>query len=98
MKITKRQLRRIINEVRRLPDQAGPPLYDSAQEFEDEINKWLPNKVTLEYVKGTTYLIKRVPASSIPEVKEEMRFFGATFEYETGSGTTRDIGVRFGGR
>jgi hypothetical protein len=97
VKTTRRQLRRIIKEVQRLPDQAGPPLYDYAQRFEDALNGWLTKRVTLKYVKGTTYLIKRVPAASVPEVKEEIQEFGARFEYELGSGTTRDIGVSFGG-
>ena len=93
MKITKRQLRRLIKEVSLSPNRT----HQKAQDLEDLLNGWLYDKVELEYLEGTTYLIKDVETSSISEVKEEIREFGARFEYELGSGITRDIGVSFEG-
>jgi|6_EtaG_2_1085325.scaffolds.fasta_scaffold13953_4 hypothetical protein len=93
MKITRRQLRRIIREVSLSPNRT----HHQAQALEDLLNSWLYDKVTLEYVKGQTYLIRGVDASSMIEVKEEIRDFdGASFEYELGSGNKRDVGVRIG--
>jgi len=92
MKITRRQLRRIIREI--AWDRA-PGL--QSKKLEDLLNSWLYDKVTIEHVSGRTYLIRGVDASSVPEVQEEIREFpGASFEYELGSGNKRDIGVRIG--
>jgi hypothetical protein len=89
MKITKRQLRKIIHEV--AWDKA-PGL--KSKKLEDLLNSWLYDKVTIEHVKGRTYLIRGVDASSMIEVKEEIREFpGASFEYELGRGNKRDVGV-----
>ena len=95
MKITKRQLRRIIREA--AGDHAFAFTDPMAQKLENILNSWLPGKVTVEHVEGRTYLIKRVEASMIPEVKEEISEFpGASFEYELGTGVYRDIGVSLG--
>ena len=100
MKVSRRQLRRIIREVSQSPYPGHPglaPEHQQAQALEDLLNGWLYDKVTLEYVKGQTYLIKGVDASSVIEVKEEISEFpGASFEYELGRGVKRDIGVRIG--
>ena len=95
MKITKRQLRRIIREA--AGDHWLPISGAIAQKLENNLNSWLYDKVTIEHVKDRTYLIKGVDASSIPEVKEEIREFpGVQVEYELGSGNKRDIGVWIG--
>ena len=98
MKITRQQLKRIIREVSQSPYPGHPSLdakHVQAQALEDLLNGWLYDKVTLEYVKNQTYLIKGVDASSMIEVKEEIREFpGASFEYELGRGNKRDVGVR----
>ena len=95
MKITKRQLRRIIREA--AGDHAAAFTDPMAQKLENNLNSWMYDKITIEYVKGRTYIIKGVDAASVPEVMEEIQEFpGASFEYELGSGGRRDIAVRIG--
>ena len=98
MKIKKSQLRRIIREAQ--GDHAFAFTDPMAQKLENNLNSWLPRKVTVEHVKGRTYLIKGVEAAMIPEVKEAISEFpGASFEYELGSSEfpgRHDLGVRLG--
>ena len=74
------------------------PISDSiAQKFENGLNSWLYDKITVEHEEGRTYMIKGVDAASVPEVMEEIQKFDAvSFEYELGSGGRRDIAVRIG--
>ena len=95
MKITKRQLRRLIREA--AGDHWLPISDPIAQKLENNLNSWLYDKITIVHEKGRTYMIKGVDSAAVPEVMEEIQEFpGASFEYELGSGVRRDIAVRIG--
>jgi len=94
MKITKRQLRRIIKEEL-LIEQSDP----RASELETLINSWISQPVTIELVRGNSYMIKGVEPAMIPEVTEEVEEFGASVKAEITSGTKpglRDLSIDLG--
>ena len=95
MKVTKRQLRRIIREEksRLLREQADP----RAMELESLINDWIPQPITVEFVRGTTYMIKGVEPAMIPEVTEEVEEFGGSVAAEFSAGGFKDLSINFGG-
>ena len=86
MKITKRQLRKIIKEERSriLREQADP----RAMELESLINGWISQPITVEFVRGISYMVKGVEPAMIPEVTEEVEEFGGSVVAELSSGTT----------
>ena len=96
MRITKRQLKRIIKEERRrlLREQADP----RAMELESLINGWISPPITVEFVRGTSYMVKGVEPAMIPEVTEEVEEFGGSVQAEISSGTTpglKDLSIMF---
>ena len=117
MKITKRQLRRIIKESlnEALPPHLQKHFRDDgssvrdpewedvtpagygpddeqadprAMELESLINGWISQPITVEFVRGTSYMVKGVEPAMIPEVTEEVEEFGGSVQAEISSGTT----------
>ena len=94
MKITKRQLRRIIKEERRrfLREQADP----RAMELESLINGWISKPITVELVRGNAYMIKGVEPAMVPEVTEEVEEFGGTVLAELAVLGLVDLNIQLG--
>jgi len=94
MKITKRQLRRIITEE--LANEQADP---RAMELETLINSWIPRPITVELVRGITYTVKGIEPAMVPEVTEEVEDFGGTVRAETTSSTSpgrKDLNIDLG--
>ena len=99
MRVTKRQLRRIIkeellNEQFGQADRGQPPAPPpdptkwapgSSMELETLINSWITRPITVELVRGTTYTIHGVEPAMVPEVTEEVEDFGGTVRAEISS-------------
>ena len=93
MRITKRQLRRIIREEV-FREQADP----RAAKLESLINGWIPQSITVELVRGNAYMIRGVEPAMVPEVEEEVEEFGGSVQAEISSGTTpglKDLSIMF---
>ena len=93
MKITKRQLRRIIQEA--MPRGGAPDVVGAitssdpkAERLQHLINGWISPPITIEFVRGTSYMVKGVEPAMIPEVTEEVEEFGGSVQAEISSGTT----------
>jgi hypothetical protein len=110
MKITKRQLRRIIKEelIREMMPPGGVPDVvgavtssdPKAERLQHLINGWITRPVTVELVRGNSYMIKGVEPAMIPEVTEEVEEFGGSVKAEITSGTSpglRDLSIDLGG-
>jgi len=93
MKITKRQLRRIIKEV--MPRGGAPDVVGAitssdpkADRLKHLINGWITRPITIEFVRGNSYMVKGVEPAMIPEVTEEVEEFGGSVVAELSSGMT----------
>ena len=92
MKITKRQLRRIIKEEV-IREQADP----RAAKLESLINSWISQPVTVELVRGSSYMIKGVEPAMVPEVTEEVEEFGGSVLAELPAVGLVNLNIDLGG-
>ena len=96
MRITKRQLRKIIKEEV-LREQADP----RATKLESLINGWISQPITVKLVRGNAYTIKGIEPAFLPEVTEEVEEFGGSVQAEISSSTSpglKDLSIDLGGR
>ena len=94
MKLTKTKLKQIIKEEV-LREQADP----RAAKLESLINGWIPQPITVELVRGNSYMIKGVEPAMVPEVTEEVEEFGGSVQAEITSGTSpgfKDLSIDLG--
>jgi hypothetical protein len=106
MKITKRQLRRIIREAMPrggVPDVVGAVTSSDpkAERLQHLINGWIPEPITVEFMSGNSYTIRGVDPAFVPEVTEEVEEFGGSVQAEMSNVRdkvgTKDLSINLGG-
>ena len=93
LRLSERQLRRIIREA--IPRGGAPDVVGAitssdpkAERLQHLINGWITQPITVEFVRGTSYMVKGIEPAMIPEVTEEVEEFGGSVVAEISSGTT----------
>jgi hypothetical protein len=111
MKITKRQLRRIIKEelIREMMPPGGVPDVvgavtssdPKAERLQHLINGWISQPITVELVRGNSYVIRGIDPAFVPEVTEEVEEFGGSVQAEMSNVRdkvgTKDLSINLGG-
>jgi hypothetical protein len=82
------------------PHEDPDSVENQAARLESLINDWITNPITVELVRGTSYMIKGVEPAMIPEVTEEVEDFGGSVQAEISSGTSpglKDLSIDLAG-